>query len=177
MTPKQQAKLRAKIKEHVLNIDIKEHETGTATVLAYTKIGKFGIKIYEHHRDRNFGFCNQNKYHKQGMAPRAYFRGTVKFDTPKSDSYGFELKRVYYYVTDHATEYWAANRTERNLLKQEWKKLRKKMKSLCISVCDYSHNLNTGLLSKRIVMIDFDNCSLRRANSIQSGSSMCYAAV
>ena len=162
MTLKQQAKLRAEIKTHILNLDIEDHKTDTATVLAYTKIGKFGIKMYQHQRDRDFGFRNQTKYHGHRIAPRAYFRGTVKLAKTELDNDYDSIDRVYYYVTDHATEFWAANKTQKTTLRQEWKRLKKKLDRFGISTGDYSHDCNTGLLRKKIVVIDFDQCSLRQ---------------
>jgi len=152
-------RLQKKIRERAKLLKRGFDYTDTASVLAYFRIGSYGVKLYTYQRDRDWGYKFQKQGYKNGFGPRPYFRGRVAAIDEDGDK-----DWLYYYVTDHCIEYNKAGPLQKKRMRKQFPRLKTKLTKFGFSTGDYCYAYNTGLFRGKLVAIDFDSCTVEYDN-------------
>jgi hypothetical protein len=124
-----------------------KYESGISTL--YTDITDWvGIKLFTNKIDRDFAFCHQRFFHKQGIGGRFSLDNKGKIDAPISLRF-YCASKIYGYITEKAKIV--------KITKKETDRILKTFEHHDISCLDVSPDHNVGRLrTNKPVCIDFD---------------------
>lgn len=127
------------LKSLINKINFKDYKkTDSASVHYYIQItSRYGVKFFIRKKECEDCFFRQNAAHMMGFGPKPLFMG-------------FKSK-YFYYVTEHASLVKLSN--------EQAAEIRSKVKKMGWSTHDL-YGDNVGLIRKKPVLIDFDNCTL-----------------